>query len=875
MIDGRDLSAALRSSGLRPEQLRHADDIPKLMLPRHSKLQCFRGKYRVEAAQAILHHDLWWAVDLFANDISEDLKSFLSDEYMNERKFCDGELFFHIRVFQKPESSRKNDYLASRWLARLASVSNSQNRFKNFNSLLGQKAFLDRFDRFLKMSSLLHDMKLSTLNKVLSKRFRAELLTALDHVFDTWREIFEGDMEAMAKLDVETVIQVQNMAPGAFAAERLALNELVEAGNILGSFGKSERERIWERICKMTEERLMPSLKSFFQNVQYLESAGESMKQLVDIPNGSDIHAAFRMIFQSPEQDLETCLVQTSPKEFKIARIHGGTRFQVAYWQLWLYAIREFRDMGKSSIHGCNAASVLHRFALLAKTLGFHSDKIESILQQDPDLVIAREFLLAARRPSEYEYENFEDKALQLRAIMSTARPRISSDTSDIVNLPKEAPARCGILAADHHLRDQPLLFLDKLLSTTGATEANGSGITSFFIQKSHFYSFFGKNVQLEFLTSQETISQDEAINRAVHLPPSPSEMSIDSSVNLEISAVKEGSRADDVHATPPGQSANLDRRANNQRVHNQERHIVTRINKLLQFEKSLITRIQHLRNTKKQTERQVSKSQYPSPESRHKGTQHEKPLSGVPGSTSYGSKEFRGRHGPLQTSSLTTSRERTIMRRMALQEQPRQNETAFSAIDQSPAVHKRSEADRRVDVLKMREKELIRQGKQLSANIARLHERKNKLQTEVDALLASKHNEISEMGNDDSLGLILRRSSKESDEPNELQRRKRHRTSSGLLQTKRQKQSIVEFWKMTKTWQLDNKVQEAGADAIFRDYCRRGYALLDHKMQVLNLVSFLALIGEGLDTVLVVPDWELKDLPSLDTVQSPSKGRH
>ncbi|KAH7490829.1 hypothetical protein FOMA001_g2292 [Fusarium oxysporum f. sp. matthiolae] len=535
--------------------------------------------------------------------------------------------------------------------------------------------------------------------------------------------------------------------------------------------------------------------------------------------------------------------------------------------------------MGKSSTHGRNAASVLHRFALLAKTLGFHSDKIESILQQDPGLVIAREFLLAARRPGEYEYENFEDKASQIRAIISTARPRISSDTSDIVKLSKEPPARCGTLAVDHHLRDQPLLFLDKLLSTTGAMEANGNHITSFFIQKSHFYSFFGKNVQLEFLASQGTVSQDEAINWAVHIPPSPSEMSIDS-VDLDISVVKEGARTNDSHATPLDRNANLgpltqrNLLANGQRVHDQEGHIVARINKLLKFEKSLLTRVQHLRNTKKQTERQVPKSQYPDREWHHKGTQQEKPLSGAPGSTSSRKKESHGRHGPLQTSSHNTSRERTIIRRMAQQEQPRQNETALFAVDRNPTAHKRSEADRRVDVLKKREKELIRQGKQLSTNIARLHERKSKLQTEVDALLTSKHNEISEMGHDDGLGLILRRSSKESDEPNEMQRRKRHRTSSGLLQTKRQKQSTVEFWKMTKIWQLDNKVQETGADAIFRDYCRRGYALLDHKMQVLNLASFLALIGEGLDTVLVVPDWELKDLPSLDTVQSPIKGR-
>lgn len=92
---------------------------------------------------------------------------------MNERKYSDGELFLNIRTFQKHDSICRNEYLASQWLARLASVSNSPNRFKNFKTLLSQRSFLNRFDKFLSMDALLYDMKLSTLNKVLSKKFRA------------------------------------------------------------------------------------------------------------------------------------------------------------------------------------------------------------------------------------------------------------------------------------------------------------------------------------------------------------------------------------------------------------------------------------------------------------------------------------------------------------------------------------------------------------------------------------------------------------------------------------------------------------------------------------------------------------------------------
>ncbi|CAK7237487.1 hypothetical protein SBRCBS47491_009993 [Sporothrix bragantina] len=94
--------------------------------------------------------------------------------------------------------------------------------------------------------------------------------------------------------------------------------------------------------------------------------------------------------------------------------------------ELWLYALREYRYMPpvakkKLAMPDTGVANerVLYDFAALASKLGFATDAIEDLLQQNPDRAIARRLLLAARNPEQHEYPDLEQCITQIMIALS------------------------------------------------------------------------------------------------------------------------------------------------------------------------------------------------------------------------------------------------------------------------------------------------------------------------------------------------------------------------------------------------------------------------------------------------------------------------
>ncbi len=67
--------------------------------------------------------------------------------------------------------------------------------------------------------------------------------------------------------------------------------------------------------------------------------------------------------------------------------------------------------------------AALHGLASLALRLGFESAKINEILADPSDWVIAKQALLSARKPEYFEYEHEDDLATQIASIFNKARP--------------------------------------------------------------------------------------------------------------------------------------------------------------------------------------------------------------------------------------------------------------------------------------------------------------------------------------------------------------------------------------------------------------------------------------------------------------------
>lgn len=187
-IERNQLDELLHAAGIPAENISKPvrGQYPKLEFPPSFRLECFRGRHRVEAARELRSHaQKRWIVDFypagmcldpsfttdtkadgFMIEISKDLRITLTDEYTNEKKPDDGEFYYKIRQFQGALGP-KNPYFEMRWWARLASIADTKNKKQRLQQLLGHAQFGPAFDAFLKIPALYGGMRLSMVNKMI------------------------------------------------------------------------------------------------------------------------------------------------------------------------------------------------------------------------------------------------------------------------------------------------------------------------------------------------------------------------------------------------------------------------------------------------------------------------------------------------------------------------------------------------------------------------------------------------------------------------------------------------------------------------------------------------------------------------------------
>lgn len=307
----------------------------------------------------------------------------------------------------------------------------------------------------------------------------------------------------MERLDRESVRALELKAPGACQKESRELYGRVRSGDVLGAFTVAERERIWSRICSATTENLIPSLYGFFEDLKYIKLAADCMKRLVRIEGKDTIRSTLENAYCSEDQRTENFLIQVSGPAMKLVRANGTDFFDVSYRQLWLYAIREHACMPaevKRKKSGANAAhadeAVLFQFASLAHKLGFRSDEIGDILRRNPDREIARRLLTMARKPEQFHYEDIESCITMIEGVIAGARPVQNENIANdfMVEDDGKPPSRSGPPAVVDMARDKPSMYLDVL---HGAFRRQDPNLTSLFIQRSRYFAFFGKDIDL------------------------------------------------------------------------------------------------------------------------------------------------------------------------------------------------------------------------------------------------------------------------------------------------------------------------------------------------------------------------------------------
>ncbi|KAH9905235.1 hypothetical protein F4778DRAFT_802704 [Xylariomycetidae sp. FL2044] len=409
-----------------------------------------------------------YASSVFGEHIGPELKATLVDEYTNERTPTQGEFFYKIRLYQGVFGER-NEYFESRWRARLRAV--SSHLVERLDQLTSHPRFGPAFDAFQYIPALYSGLRLS--------RF--------------FEFLFDNNREAMAKLDVSTLEAIQLKAPGACEADADDLSPRIRSGELFGSFTVPEREIIWTKMCSATTDHVVPSLFAFFEN---------------------------QKAFAYSENPLQ----------------HGlsdGQWFDFACRMLWTYAIREYQDMPpeqkrKLAKAGNSQANekILFEFASLASRLGVRSRQVQDILKRDPDRAMARRFLQVARKPDQYRYDDIETSITQLVHIFNTTVQIQNNDEMEHVTNdrnygePEEyeidqltrPPNRCGLVNNLDQPRDKLSMFLAKLHRPI---ERQGRSLSSFFIQRSIYFAYFGKETSIPV----DVLATLERQFRAIDLP--------------------------------------------------------------------------------------------------------------------------------------------------------------------------------------------------------------------------------------------------------------------------------------------------------------------------------------------------------------------
>lgn len=283
---------------------------------------------------------------------------------------------------------------------------------------------------------------------------------------DFWYTVFEGDREAMEKVDEPTVQQVELTAPGVCRSDAQRLHILLQSGQIFGAFSVQDREKIWNRVCAGSTNCLIPSFSGFFNDMNWLKGPVDCVTRLMILsPRETVISALEKRLFSETNQNAEQYLIQESEDEYTPRPGNQEDRIAFGVRQVFLSAIRHFLEIPaqqkKKNLlakpRSMPVATVLSDFANHAHKLGFESDEIRSL-----------------RHPSTL-----------------LPQPEAEVGLSDIEEL-DTVPNRSGIPLLSHHKQDKTLLFVEKLHRPVETLDQ----MTSFFVRRSVYFAFLGQTTR-------------------------------------------------------------------------------------------------------------------------------------------------------------------------------------------------------------------------------------------------------------------------------------------------------------------------------------------------------------------------------------------
>lgn len=467
-------------------------------------------------------------------DIGDDLRTSLVEEYANQKKPTDGEIYRKIRQYE----GDYDEAFRERWLVRLSrSNQDKLNQLDNRKNRRLRRAF----DRLLNIPGLWPGgMRISVLHRLIASSCvevscqssvwfdsltasipkLQEIINYLEHVREFWSSLVSSNGASMKKIDQDTVERLQLLAPGKCRSDAKTACGLVLSGQAFPEFSEEERRIIWTRMQSF--DGLIPSLYTFFEDFKYLESCAHCIKRLFSPSSSSVRETMSSMFIPSLEEGLlgsaaAECIIHTSESTVRRQPATDMERLETAYLQVWLYTMRHYPLMPPNPKKDCELLAkaarakpderAIYEMAELARQLGFRSKEIDAIINSSPDHQIARSALLQARKPSRYRYDDqqFELLVSQIVSCFAEAvpdQPHVSNDL--LADSAMTLQVRSGTPQIRTHEQDSPLLFFDRMYVDIAAADT----ITSFYVRRCVYFAFFGKPAQ--YAPTNQTREADE-----------------------------------------------------------------------------------------------------------------------------------------------------------------------------------------------------------------------------------------------------------------------------------------------------------------------------------------------------------------------------
>ena len=428
------------------------------------------------------------------------------EAFSNTQAFTDGEIFWKIRYYH----SQSDTQAERKWWARLTEA-----KRKDLRRLLRDSRFVRAFDDLLDMPGLWRPLKLGTLHRFLNLKCDEvigkyalvkpmlisiqELLRYLQHISDVWNKIL-GSCPKSA-VDAPTVSNLELRAPNVSQRDMNEISEQMTKGRIFQSIVGSElRAALMGNIS--TISCLIPSLRTFFENQKYLEPCCDILKRLAGPLKKRTILQNLMASYRRPAQ----LTVEHSERFWKLhSPISPAADAEVAYQQLWLYALRHFPsmtstppkkepDQAKPDVQISNPA-LWHRLGRLAVQLGFptvHALKLEA---QDPDEALVIRFLEQARSlpatTGGTVGNTVAEIARSLKRIPQPPAAELPEPPTVCAEAGEPIERRCGRPFESSHIKDHVALFLPCIYAPS---DARGYAITSYFVKRDLVHSFLGKS---------------------------------------------------------------------------------------------------------------------------------------------------------------------------------------------------------------------------------------------------------------------------------------------------------------------------------------------------------------------------------------------